>query len=458
VNGDRLTPPPVEAACVPRGHFGFAFGRRFFFLLIVGSLWVIPAFWNRTFLYGLLAWDAFLIVVACIDLLQLPKPSQLTIERVWPVAPSLDSTSAVTVVLRNRGSRRIQGALIDNLPQTVRRETPAVEISAASGREGRAQYDIRPTARGDIRAGKAYLRYQGALQMAERWCVAALEQTVRVYPNLEQIHKQTIYLTRSRQIELEKRLLRQRGMGREFESLRDYREGDEFRDICWTATARRARLVTKLHQMERSQAVWIVIDSGRLMRARVGGLTKLDHAVNAALSLANLALYSGDRVGLLAYGRKPTRRIAPDRGPIHLRHIAEQLALVAAETNEADHLRAAGTLLGLQKRRALIVWLTDLAETAMTPELVESASQMLRRHLVIFLAIGQPDLERVAQRRPENSEEMFESMAAVDMVQRRELLIARLRDHGALALEVTPQKLSTSLLNQYLAVKEQSLL
>jgi len=458
VNGERLTPHPAEAVCAPRGRFGFAFGRRFFFLLIVGSLWVIPAFWNRTFLYGLFAWDAFLVVAALIDLLQLPRPRQLTIERVWPVAPSLDSTSSVTLILRNTGGRRVQGTIVDEVPSLIRKETPAVEISAVPGREVRTQYDIHPSGRGDIRAGKAYLRYQGVLQMAERWCVADLTQTVRVYPNLEQIRKQTIYLTRSRQIELEKRLLRQRGMGREFESLRDYREGDEFRDICWTATARRARLVTKLHQMERSQAVWIVIDSGRLMRARVEGLTKLDHAVNAGLSLANLALYSGDRVGLLAYGRKPTRRVAPGRGPAHMRHIAEQLALVAAETNEADHLRAAGTILGLQKRRALIIWLTDLAETAMTPEVVESASQMLRRHLLIFLAIGQPDLERVAQRRPENSEDMFESMAALDMVQRRELLIARLREHGALALEVTPQTLSTSLLNQYLAVKEQSLL
>ncbi|MBV9609229.1 MAG: hypothetical protein JO187_06705, partial [Acidobacteria bacterium] len=69
MNGDRMTPPPVEAACLPRGRFGFAFGRRFFFLLIVGSLWVIPAFWNRAFLYGLLAWDAFLVLAAILDLL-----------------------------------------------------------------------------------------------------------------------------------------------------------------------------------------------------------------------------------------------------------------------------------------------------------------------------------------------------------------------------------------------------
>ena len=293
--------------------------------------------------------------------------------------------------------------------------------------------------------------------MGERWYVADLRQVVRIFPNLEDLHHQSVYLTRSRQIELEKRRLRQRGMGREFESLREYREGDEFRDICWTATARRGKLVTKLHQMERSQPVWIVLDAGRLLRARVEALSKLDYAANAALALAQLALYSGDRVGLLAYGRKPIQRIAPGRGPSHMRHILDQLAVVEAEAGEADHLRAAGVLMALQKRRGLIVWITDLAETAMTPEVIEGASRLLSRHVLLFLVIGQPELGRMAVRRPDTKQQMYESAAALDMVQRRELLLARLRERGALAMEIAPGALSAAVLNHYLASKEKSL-
>ncbi len=126
---------------------------------------------------------------------------------------------------------------------------------------------------------------------------------------MEEAQNMRIYLIRSRQIELEKRLKRQRGHGREFESLRDYRDGDEFRDICWSATARRGKLITKVHQIERSQTIWLVLDAGRLLRARVDRLTKLDYAMNAALSLAQVAFYSGDRVALLAYGRKPQQRV-----------------------------------------------------------------------------------------------------------------------------------------------------
>jgi uncharacterized protein (DUF58 family) len=247
-----------------------------------------------------------------------------------------------------------------------------------------------------------------------------------------------------------------RGIGREFESLREYQEGDEYRDICWTASARRAKLVTRIYQMERSQTVWIVIDSGRLMRARVGSFSKLDKAVNSALSLAQIALYSGDRVGLIAYGRGIRQQLPAAKGSAHLRQLIERLALVQEEGSEADHLQMASRLLTDQKRRSLIVWLTDLAETAMTPEVIEAASMMMPRHLVLFVVIGQPDLGELAAKSPQSESEMYRIAAAQEMVHRRELLLARLRERGALAMEVSSGSVSPVVVNAYLQIKERS--
>ncbi len=458
MNEGLLAPAPVSGRTRRTRRLGFGFGRRFFFLLIIGLLWLIPAFWNRTFLVAVLAWDAFAVIAWFIDLLSLPRPEQLTLERHWLSAPALSCRGEVEVVLRNAGRVSIRATATDDVPVELRNEPAVVSMGARAGLEGRARYEFLPHQRGDMHVGRLFLKYQSPLELAERWSAADLATTVRVYPNLEQAKRQTIYLTRARQIELEKRLLRQRGMGREFESLREYREGDEFRDICWTASSRRGKLVTKLHQMERSQAVWLVIDCGRLTRARIGELSKLDYAVDAALCLAQLAMYSGDKVGLLAYGRQIKSRVGVGRGPAHMRALLEQLAVMQEEVSEADHLRAAGAVLGLQKRRGLVIWLTDLTETAMTPEVIEAASQMLSRHLLLFAVIAQPDLTAMAMRRPKSSDEMFESMAALDMVQRRELLLARLRERGALAMEITPHALSTALLNHYLMIKERSLL
>src|SRR5690606_21893916 len=157
--------------------------------------------------------------------------------------------------------------------------------------------------------------------------------------------------------------------------LRDYQPGDEPRDICWTATARRARPVTRVYQPERSQAVWIIVDGGRLLRARTGQRTKLDGHVNAALGLANVALAAGDRVGLVTYGRGIHARLAPGRGGPHLRTIVDALATVPAEPSEADHAAAAAAVMAAQKQRALMVWLTDVAETAGVPDVIEGAAR-----------------------------------------------------------------------------------
>ena len=163
-------------------------------------------------------------------------------------------------------------------------------------------------------------------------------------------------------------------------------------------------------------------------------------------------------VGMIAYGRKIQARLAPARGATHLREMLDQLALVRGELLEADHSRAADTLLSRQRRRGLVVWITDLAETAATPDVIESAARLASRHLVLFVALGQPDLEKLLSQRPSSPTKMYRYVAGLELVQRRELLLRRLREQGVLALEIEPSHLSTGLVNQYLQVKERSLL
>jgi uncharacterized protein (DUF58 family) len=178
--------------------------------------------------------------------------------------------------------------------------------------------------------------------------------------------------------------------------------------------------------------------------------------VNAALAVAQVALYSGDRVGMLAYGRSIRQRVPAARGSAHLMQITRQLALAQEEESEADHLLAAARLLTDQKRRSLMIWITELAETAMTPEVMEAAFTLIHRHLVLFVVIGQPDMSELSAQRPENAEQMYEIAAAQEILHRRELLLARMRERGALALETTSSKLSTTVVNSYLEVKQRS--
>ncbi len=454
----RLIPPGISATAVPWRGLPFGFGQRFFLLLLLGLVWLAPAWWEHRFVYVMLTWDAFVLFVWLSDLVSLPGARFLTVSRVWRTPAAFETESRVGLNVRNDGRRAVHARLVDDAPQSFRPEPPDVEVFAAAGKEGVAEYSILPKERGDARFGRVYVRCQSALRIAERWSTADLSQKVRVYPNLEQAKQAALYLIRSRQVQMERRLKRQRGRGREFESLREFRAGDEYRDICWTATARRGHPVTKIYQVERSQTVWIVLDTGRLLRARVNGPSKLDYAVNAGLSLAHVALLSGDTVGLLAYGRRVQQRIPPGRGSAHLRLMVESLSLVHSEWSEADHLRATDTLLTSQKRRSLVVWLTDLSETPATPEVIEGATQISSRHLVLFGVISQPELNALGRKSPDNVEEMYEHAAAIEMIHRRELLLRRLRQQGVMALEVSPGGLATEIVNRYLDIKERGLL
>jgi uncharacterized protein (DUF58 family) len=294
-----------------------------------------------------------------------------------------------------------------------------------------------------------------------------------------------LYLLRIRQIALQKRRLRLRGLGREFESLREYQRGDELRNISWPATARRAKIITREFTTERSQQVWIVLDAGRLsrtafelrhrsaVRRTIGNtslqaslasddplltVTQLDQASGAAVALAQTVMQAGDKAALLVYGRVIQQQLLPAAGPAHLRQFIDSLSYVRADGAEANHLNAAARLKHLQRRRGLILWITELADSARRPEVVDAAVDLARRHLVLMVLLVHPELDQLANREPDNVEQMFISTAATEILDRRREVIARLRSQGVLVIETTPGSLKTDAINQYLEVKARGML
>ena len=451
-----MIPAAAKGGAQPSKRMGFSFGRRFFLFLLVGVVWLVPAFADHRFAYAMAAWDVLLFAVWALDLLSLPKAQELRIRRSWMAPLALSESSEVKITALNESNSTLHLKALDALPFSLRSEPPQLEMTVAPRSETTAEYSVQPSKRGIAIASRVYLRYEGAFRIAERWAMAELPQELTIYPNLHEAKRQAVFLVRSRQMAMEKRFSRIRGAASAFESLREYQDGDDFGDICWTATARRGKLVTRLYELEKSQTIWIVLDTCRLMRTRVASLSKLDHAVNAALALGQVALFTGDRVGLLAYARNIQQRIPAVRGGSHLRQFLETLAAIHEDEWEADHLQAASQLMRDQKRRSLVVWITDLAETAMTPEVIEAAAKLLPRHLVLFVVIGQPDLRRAAAARQENIGEVYQVSAAQEVIHRRELLLARLRERGALAVEADSGELAPLLVNSYLEIKQKN--
>jgi uncharacterized protein (DUF58 family) len=453
-----LVPERVSARGAAGRGLAWTLTPRTLRLLLLGVLLILPVWLDRRLVFVMLVWDVAILAASIVDLRSMPPATALSAARSWSAAPALSVPQAVSVELTNDGGVAIRAWLIDMAGPELLAEPAEAQVTVPARGSARIEYRVVPAVRGDVEMGIAAVRYRSGLGLAERWAVMPLGQTVRVYPDIGEANRETLALIRARQLAIERRRARSFGLGRDFESLRQFQDGDELRDVCWTATARRGRLVTRTYRPERSQTVWIVVDAGRLMRAREGVHTRLDRAVNAAFALARIASGAGDRVGLLAYGRGSLHRVAPGRGAPHLRVMLEALATVRSDAAEADHRRAASLIMTVQKRRALIVWLTDVAETAAVPEVIESASRLVPAHVLLFAVMRPLDLARLAAQEPADARDLYRIMAAQEMSERRARLLADLRQRGALAVEVPSADLTGVIIDRYLGVKDRNLL
>ncbi len=213
-----LVPPPITGRARSLGHVSFAFGPRFFVMLLLGLLWLVPAWWSPQLIAAMFLWDLLAILAFISDLGRLPKPSQIEVRRLWEQAPCLATPCDVALSLRNFGGSAIRCFLIDETPVSFRDAPPSLELIVGPGGQAQTSYQILPRERGDVGVGRLFIRYQSKLAFAQRWATADISQTVRVLPDLQQARQHALYLIRSRQVEMEKRRRRQRGHGREFDS------------------------------------------------------------------------------------------------------------------------------------------------------------------------------------------------------------------------------------------------
>jgi uncharacterized protein (DUF58 family) len=504
-----LIPQPASATAKPLGKTGRVLGYGLtplaWLLFAGGLLLAIPAFFHASRIGFMFAWDVLLAALVLIDVLWLPRPEMFTVTRRFLDSPQLGTPTRIELGLRHEADTVLDVRAVDDLHPALVAVPMVQRVEAFPREEVVSTSTVYPCERGDFALGRVYLRYRGAFKLVERWAAALPQgvsqaqvsesrpgapdsvddpkpQRVRVFPAHEDSRANTqFYLLRARQIEMQKRKLRLRGVGREFESLRDYQPGDELRKISWTATARRGKLVTRQFTVERSQQVWMVLDAGRLSRTafelkaddrnvafaeteaererrHLLTVTQLDQATTAATMLAQVINGSGDKFAMLAYGRTIQQLLPPGAGAGHLRILIDLLSQTRSEAAEADHLNAIARLKTAQRRRGLIVWITELVDSAGRPELVTAASELVRRHLVVLVLLKHPELEALAASTPTTREEMFRAAAAQEMLERRRATIAQLERQGVLIVETTAAEVGVQAVSKYLEVKAEGLL
>jgi uncharacterized protein (DUF58 family) len=387
-----------------------------------------------------------------------PSASNLKLTRAFDPVLSVRAANKIVLSLTNESLDHMRGTLRDEPPPQFLASNREFSLDLAPEREVLIEYTLTPDERGSESFRGTYVRLACPLGLVEKQARLETEQPIRVYPNILALREFDLLKQKGRLREIGIRRSRMRGLGTEFESLREYAEGDDYRKIDWKASARHAKLVVRQFEQERNQAVVIVIDIGRHMLAEVNGVRKLDHALDACLMLTNAAAAAGDFVGLLVYSDVVRRYIPPKKGRNQIGMIIEALHDLVAEPIESDPAAAFAFLASRWKRRSLVVTFTDLEDPDRARSLTSALGPQARRHLLLLARVSDPKLKEALNPPMEEVTDMYLSAAAGLLVADRRAATSVLTAANIRNLEAEPQELAAALVSYYFDVKERSLL
>ncbi|HEY0866735.1 MAG TPA: DUF58 domain-containing protein, partial [Fimbriimonas sp.] len=314
-----------------------------------------------------------------------PSTGGLRLTRRFDPVLSVRVPNRVQVTVENDGVEPVRALLRDEPPAGFLASRREFRVDIPPGQAADLEYTVTPSERGPDAFQGTFLRVACPMGLVEKQVRLDTEEPVRVYPNVLALKEFDLLKQQGRLREIGIRRSRARGIGTEFESLREYAEGDDYRKIDHKASARLGKLVVRQYEQERNQSVILCIDVGRHMLAEVDGVRKLDHVLDSILMLANAAVIAGDLVGLLVYADQVRRYIPPKKGRNQVSSVIDAIHDLVAEPVETDPI-GAFAYLGLRwRRRSLLVNFTDFDDPDRARDLVAAFGPMARRHLALMV-------------------------------------------------------------------------
>ena len=398
--------------------------------------------------------EVLLVLVFVADAVLCVAPRRIDVQREIDESVTLGEETTLTWLVANRAARLARVTVTDALWPSLQAERRRVSATLRAGARLRAKSVLRPSRRGRFPLRDVTVRVEGPLRLVSRQATRAVEGGVRVmpaYPSREDVQRR---IRTPRVLEVGLRSIRTSGGGTEFDQLRDYRPDDEFRRIDWPSTVRLQRTIVKQYRAERNQNIVLLLDNGRVMAGTVGGVPRVEHAMDAALGVVQAATKLGDRVGMLAFDRQVRSILVPTNGKSQLGRAAEAMYMLEPDFSESAYQVAFNDATARFRRRSLFIVLTDLVEAVVEQALLPALPTITRRHLVVVAAVQDPAVTAWAAGGAHRwASEAYREAAAVNVLHERARAIARLRAAGAMVVDAAPGQLATELVDKYLEVK-----
>lgn len=416
-------------------------------LAVVAALLPVPL-WA-----GLVGTNVVVGATLAFDVWRAPGPASLGVTRSVAPVVGVGRETPVTLELRNPLRRRLAVSIRDATPPSAGRRPRVQRDSIPPLAAGRLQGWIRPSRRGSTALGPVTVRVAGPLGLGGRQATVRSFTTVKVYPALPGRADVELRLERARLLQSGERSSRFRGGGTDFDSLREYHPDDEFRRINWAATARAAKPITNVFREDRNQQVVLMLDASRAMAGTVAEQSRFEHALDAAIALAELAARVGDHVGMITFAAGVHAFLAPRGGRGQAGRILDLLFATEPSLDAANYRRAFATVLSRHRRRSLLVLFTELTEESAMEALFGALPVLLPRHLLMVGAIVDPQLLAIRSSTPDSFEATYLTAAAAEALSARDRASARLRAMGATVIDRAPGSLAGAVADRYLQIK-----
>lgn len=451
-------------------------------LLITAPVAVI-AFWRRVYpsvmlvaalslpavaTIGLLFWegllplilliDACLAALALADLFLLPRVRDFSVERECQKIASLNKKHLVTITVSNRSLKTQVIQVRDDVPQEFEPSPSELEVSSPPRSRSSVSYEFRASRRGAFQFDFVYLLFRSRLGLWKKLTQLPAESAVNVYPDMKQLGQYALLARTNRLSLMGVRRTRRIGQDNEFERLRDYTHDDNYKHIDWRSTARRNKLTVKDFQANQSQRLIFLVDCGRMMTNEAGGISLLDHSLNAMLMLGYVALDRGDSVGLLTFSDRVHSFIPPKGGRSQMNHLLHAAYDRFPTLVESGYQDAFLYLSARCRKRSLVVLITNLIDEVNAQQVYEYLSTISRHHLALAVVLKDHQLFDAAEEAQKSRASIYRAAAAAEIICWRQQIITDLQHQGVLVLDAFPEKMTAPLINQYLDIKARHLL
>lgn len=396
-------------------------------------------------------WTALVVLVTLVDLALVPSPRRLLVEREPTRSVRVDEPTETSLLLTNLGRRRRRGLLRDAWQPSAGAHPNRHRFSLPGGERTRLTTPLLPTRRGTLQCRHVTVRVSGPLGFAARQLRFDSPGTLEAMPAFPSRKHLPSRMAKLQQLE-GRALTRTRGQGTEFDSLRDYVEGDDVRSIDWRGTARKQTVVVRTWRPERDRRIMLVLDTSRVSAARVGDVPRLDTAMDAVQLLAALAARAGDRVDLIAGDREVLATVKGVQRTDALPRITQAMSHLEPALVEADWTCLGSAIAESGRGYSLVVLLTPLEPAAVEESLAPTLQVLARRHRVLVASVSDDALVDLTNHR-DTAREVYQAAAAEDSLDRRRRVAQGLKKLGVTVLDEPPARLPVVLADHYLMLK-----